>query len=360
MKTKIETKAFAEATAMAAAACAKDAQSPFSRVSLSASKNYLTATGGDGDVQVSVRAKAETDKDWSYAIPGGLLARFAGALPPGIVQLTGSGNGVSMECGGVRFRLSAGDAGAGMTPPADGTEELYLPSVTLREILRKTKFAMSADKTRTNLNGVNLKVLDGVFGATATDGRRLAHVEYKVDFEETWEGTLPRKAVDTLFALLKDDGDVAVRCDGRVALFTTDKWNLTTKLVDGVYPPWKRVMPDRCDHKAVIGRVAFVEALERAALSADQGEVAVGLGNGRATFGAKGKFSSAGSEVPDCKLDEGKQHTALYDARILLDVLKASDEDDLDWLFDDSAGRPVVIRGIGGAWKVVIMPMRMQ
>ena len=360
MKTKIETRAFAEATAMAAAACAKDALSPFSRVALSATKNYLTATGGDGDVQVSVRAKAETDKDWSYAIPGALLSRFAGALPPGIVQLTGSGNGVAMECGGVRFRLSAGEAGAGMTPPAQGTAELYMPSVTLREILRKTKFAMSADKTRSNLNGVNFKVADGVLGVTATDGRRLAHVEYKVDTCAAWDGTLPRKAVDTLFALLKDDGDVAVRCDGRVALFTTDKWNLTTKLVDGVYPPWRKVMPDKCDHKATIGRVAFVEALERAALSADEGCVTVGLGNGRATFGAKGKFSSAGSEVPDCKLGKDEQHSGLYDARMLLDVLKASDEDDLDWFFDDAAGRPVVIRGIGGAWKVVIMPMRVQ
>ena len=360
MKTKIETKAFAEAAAMAAAACAKDALSPFSRVTLSASSNYLTATGGDGDVQVSVRVQAATDKDWSYALPGALLARFAGALPPGVALLTGSGNGVSMECAGVRFRLSSDDGVASMTPPDAGVAEVYLPAIKLREILRKTKFAMSQDKTRTNLNGVNFKLAHGTLGATATDGRRLAHVECDVDASASWDGTLPRKTVDTLFALLKDDGDVAVRCDGRVALFTSDKWILTTKLVDGVYPLWRKVVPEKADHKAVIGRVAFVDALERAALSAEDGGVAVGLGNGRATFGAKGKFSSAGSEVPDCKLGEGEQHSALYDARILLDALKASDDDELDWLFEDAAGRPVMIRGCGGVWIVVIMPMRVK
>ena len=363
-KTKIESGRFASAIGMAAAAASRDALSQFAVVTVSATKKWVAATGTDGVIQTSVRVGAETESDWSAAAPAALIAKFAAALPGGVCEITAAPSLLTLDCGGVRFQTATRAEVGAMSAPK-GKAKVYLPEMTLREMLRKTKFAASTDQTRKKLMGVNVALAkDGTLSMTATDGRRLAHVEYGCgepgDGGAEFDVTLPTRAVDALYALLSKNGsqDVTVAADASGMMFTGERWTVTCKVIDERYPNWKQVVPSDVPHVATIERKPFVEALERVAIASDS--VLLTLAPGRAAFGANGGDRSAGAEIADCRIDDGAVYSGLFDPRLLLDALKALDEDAFTMSFNrETGGVPVVIK-CSAPWFAVVMPLRKE
>ena len=256
MRTTITRAALAEAAQAVKGLVSKDGLSAFSKVRLDAS-GCLSVTGSNGDVQVEWRLDGEVAERGTATVPGAAFASFVGALPEGKVEIDGkAGTKVKMSCCGVVFKLAAGEAAdfpvmAG--PKAEARAKLRLPCLTLREMLRKVKFAVSTDTTRKNLGGVNIDLKDGMLGMTATDGRRLAHV----DMEITPDGaggsgqcntTLPTKTVAILYGLLErmdEDNDVDVVFDRSAVRIVGGTWCLTAKVLEEIYPNWQKVVPEK-------------------------------------------------------------------------------------------------------------------
>ena len=364
-KTTLKSCAFAKAAGLAAAAASREKLRPLSMVSLAATKHWLTISGCDGTVQISVRASAETGEDWSAAAPAALLARFAAAMPAGDTLLTFAPGHLAIDGGGVSFGASTKEAWSAMVAPK-GEAKAEVPASALRELLRKTKFAISVDDTRKTILGLNLVLGSGILGATATDGRRLAHAEWIADEgadgdAEKFDVTLPRRTVDALAALLakcRDEEEVSILADGKAAMFTGSEWSVTSEVLAEPFPAWRQVVPKDVPHSARLSRVPFVAARERAALAADvSGGVAVGLADGRATFGARSAETSAGAEIAACRVQDGATYNGVVSARMMLDALKALDDDEFRIEFsDDGAAKPIVFRN-SAPWFCVLMPM---
>lgn len=368
MKTTITRAQLAEAAQAVKGLVSKDGLSAFSKVRLDAS-GCLSVTGSNGDVQVEWRMDGEIKDLGTVTVPGAAFASFVGAMPEGVVEIDDhGGRKVKMEGGGVVFRLAAGDAMdfpvmAG--PKEDIRAALRIEAATLREMLRKVKFAVATDGTRTSIVGVNIDLKDGTLGMTATDGRRLAHVEQE---DITGGGglkvntTLPTKAVAALYALLEktDGGEVDVLFDESSVRVVGDKWALTAKVLADKYPNWRQVVPGKPQHKAELKRGAFLEAMGRAALASDESSgVKITLKNTSAAFEAKNDITAASASMAACKMDEGVKGEFRVNPRLMKDALEAIDEDDFTLHFDEGDGKPIKLT-CALPWVAVVMPYRKE
>lgn len=376
MKTTITRAQLAEAAQAVKGLVSKDGLSAFSKVRLDAS-GCLSVTGSNGDVQVEWRTESEIKDRGTVTVPGAAFASFVGAMPEGVVEIeecAGRSPRVRMEGGGVVFKLAAGEAmdfpmmagpasakGSGAASPA----RFKIDATIMREMLRKVRFAVSTDATRKGLEGVNIDLKDGMLGMTATDGRRLAHVEKEDVADAAQPGmniTLPTKTVTILYGLLErmDEGDVDVLFDGSAVRIVGDTWCLTAKVLADKYPNWRQVVPANPQHRAELERGAFLEAMGRAALASDESSgVKITLRNTSAVFEARNDITAANASMAACKMDEGVKGEFRVNPRLMKDALEAIDEDDFTLHFDEGNGTPIKLT-CALPWVAVVMPYRKE
>lgn len=366
MKTKVLQSALAEANKIIQPIISKDALSQFNKVRLDVVGSNVTLTGTNGAIQIVCRFSGSTEKDGILTVPGTYFNRFVSALPSGEVEIVRTGVSKVKLIGRekVNYSLSAGEPeGFAMIKTLDSGKkvEFDFSALTLREMLRKVMFAMSKDETRAMLIGVYFEGKDGKLQMTATDGRRLAHVEKEVDGIEPFGLIIPAETVKLIFSLLlkEDEADIRIAIGAGRICFTASSWQVTSTVVAGLYPAWQKVVPSSVAHRAKLNRNAFLEALERAALAGDQGEfrvVEIKLENGKITFNAENSMTAAKMEVSSCVIEDGATKTIKVDPQLIIDALKALDDDDLTLEFNDDESAIVFKCSI--PWLAVVMPMR--
>jgi DNA polymerase-3 subunit beta len=240
-----------------------------------------------------------------------------------------------------------------------------LPAATLRQIIDKTRFAISTEETRYYLNGIFLHVADDggpVLKAAATDGHRLARVTFpRPDGADGMPDIIvPRKCVAELRKLLDEvDGTVDVSLSSSKIRFGLGTAVLTSKLIDGTFPDYSRVIPQGNDKLLRIDTKALMEGVDRVATIASEKTRAVKVTlerdkvtlsvtspeNGTAAEEVSGDYSSDSVEIG-------------FNARYLLDILNQIEGDIVEVHLAD-AGAPTLIRENDKSPALyVLMPMR--
>ena len=237
-----------------------------------------------------------------------------------------------------------------------------LPAAQLRQIIDKTRFAISTEETRYYLNGIFLHVADDVLKAAATDGHRLARVT--VARPEGAQGMpdviVPRKCIAELRKLLDEvEGSVAISLSASKIRFTLGHAVLTSKLIDGTFPDYNRVIPTGNDKLLTIDPKSFMQGVDRVATIASEKTRAVKMAldrdkitlsvtspeNGTAAEEVPGDYSASGFEIG-------------FNARYLLDILAQIEGDTVEVHLADAAA-PTLIRENDKAEALyVLMPMR--
>lgn len=370
MKTTITRAQLAEAAQAVKGLVSKDGLSAFGKVRLDAS-GCLSVTGSNGDVQVEWRLEdGEIENTGTVTVPGTAFVSFVAAMPEGKVEIDDDfGKKVRMKGGGVVFKLAAGEAidFPMMAGPKDEAKAaLHIDAVLFREMLRKVRFAVSTDATRKSLEGVNIDLKDGKLGMTATDGRRLAHVERIDVTDKAMLGmniTLPTKTVSILYGLLErmSEGDVYMVFDGSAVRIVGDKWGMTAKVLAEAYPNWHKVVPeDKGDtHLIRMKRMMFLEAMGRAALASDETSgVKITIVNGRATFEARNDITAAKTDMPVEDMDNVKCEFRV-NPRLMKDALEVIDDDEFILHTDCGNSTPFKLT-CTVPWVAVIMPYRKE
>lgn len=370
MKTEITRAQLAEAAQAVKGLVSKDGLSAFSKIRLDAS-GCLSVTGSNGDIQVEWRLEdGEIENTGTVALPGAAFVSFVAAMPEGKVEIDDDfGKKVRMKGGGVVFKLAAGEAidfpiMAG--PKDEAKAALHIGAALFREMLRKVRFAVSTDATRASLAGVNIALKDGKLGMTATDGRRLAHVERIDVTDKAMPGmniTLPTKTVAILYGLLErmPDGDVYMVSDGSAVRIVGDRWCMTAKVLAKAYPNWHRVVPEdkRDTHLIRMTRMMFLEAMGRAALASDEtGGVKITIVNGRATLEARNDITAAKTDMPVEDMDNVKCEFRV-NPRLMKDALEVIDDDEFILHTDCGDSTPLKLT-CTVPWVAVIMPYRKE
>ena len=343
-----------------------------SNVLIEAEGDGLRVMATDLDLQVVEHIDAASvESDGSITVSAHLLFDIARKLPEGSqVSLETSENRMEVKAGRSRFKLP--------TLPRDDFPVIVegdlptsfsLAAKTLAEMIDRTRFAISTEETRYYLNGIFLHVSDEdepVLKAAATDGHRLAR--FTLPRPEGAEGMpdviVPRKAVAELRKLLdeKMDGDVQIDLSASKIRFTLGGEGgvvLTSKLIDGTFPDYSRVIPTGNDKLLKIDPKSFFAGVDRVANIATEKTRAVKMGldkdrvtltvtspdNGTASEELAAEYSADGFEIG-------------FNAGYLKDILSQIDADEVEIHLAD-AGAPTLIRKDDNSPALyVLMPMR--
>ena len=343
--------------------------------------NVLIDAGPDGDLKVMATdldlqvvehmSAASVETPGAVTVSAHLLFDIARKLPDGSqVSLEVSDNRMTIKAGRSRFQLP--------TLPRDDFPVIVegdlptsfeLPAKTLSELIARTRFAISTEETRYYLNGIFFHVSDEdqpVLKAAATDGHRLARftLPRPAGAEGMPDVIVPRKAIGELAKLLEEAGDANVQIDLsaskiRFTLGGEGGVVLTSKLIDGTFPDYSRVIPTGNDKLLKLDPKSFYAGVDRVATIATEKTRAVKMGvdKDRVTLTVTSPDNGTASE--EIASEYGSDPLEIgFNAGYLKDILGQIDSDIVEMHLAD-AGAPTLIRKDENSPALyVLMPMR--
>ncbi|MGK2741927.1 DNA polymerase III subunit beta [Tepidicaulis sp. LMO-SS28] len=340
-----------------------------SNVLIRADQGQLSFTATDLDIEVVEAVDADVAQPGGTTAPAHTLYDIVRKLPDGAqVELTyGADEGrLTLQAGRSRFALQC-------LPqedfPAMSAGELPhrfdLPGDALARLLDKTRFAISTEETRYYLNGIYLHTVEEgapMLRAVATDGHRLAQADYPLpDGAAGMPGIIvPRKTVQELQKLAEGhDGLIHVSVSDTKIRFEFNGIVLTSKLIDGTFPDYERVIPKDNDKLLEVEGKRFAQAVDRVSTISTEKSRAVKmqLEEGRLTLSVNNPDS--GSAVEELAVSYAADPIEIgFNARYLLDIAAQLDGDQAIFAMADS-GSPTLIRdGDDKSAIYVLMPMR--
>ncbi|GGA99206.1 DNA polymerase III subunit beta [Allosediminivita pacifica] len=236
----------------------------------------------------------------------------------------------------------------------------------LRRLFDKSKFAISTEETRYYLNGVYMHVADGEDGralrCVATDGHRLARIDAELlSGAEDMPGVIvPRKTVGELRKLLDDDdADIAVSVSETKVRFATSDITLTSKVIDGTFPDYTRVIPSGNTRKLEVDAGDFAKAVDRVATVSSERSRAVKLQLDEDRLVLSVNAPDSGNAEEEIAVAYGDEPLEIgFNAKYLLEIASQVDRENAVFLFN-SAGDPTLMReGSDTSAVYVVMPMR--
>ena len=321
----------------------------------------------DLDLQIVDSIAAQVEQPGATTISAHTLFDIARKLPEGSqVSLQAAEGKMLIQAGRARFNLS--------TLPRDDfpviaegelPTSFELPAETLKQIIDKTRFAISTEETRYYLNGIYFHVADDgqpVLRAAATDGHRLARITVpRPDGADGMPGIIiPRKCIAELRKLLDEvDGSIQIALSASKIRFGLGSAILTSKLIDGTFPDYSRVIPTANDKLLKIDPRGFEEGVDRVATIATEKTRAVkmSLDRDKITLSVTSpENGTAAEEVPGAFQGEG--FDIGFNARYLLDILGQIDSETVELHLADAAAPTLIRENDRSPALYVLMPMR--
>ena len=250
-----------------------------------------------------------------------------------------------------------------MTLTDGDLKKLTVTQKQFRQLLAQTQFSMAAQDVRYYLNGLLLLVDGNELRAVATDGHRLAYASMPLEGEATsprQELILPRKTVLELNRLLADsDEPLSIELASNQIRFQFGQINLVSKLIDGKFPDYERVIPATLKNIVALNRVALLQSMVRAAILTNDKFRGVRL---VLTAGSL-KIMAANAEQEEAQEEievdySGDAIDVGFNVVYLLDVLNNSSAEMVEWGFNDANSSALLTIPGNERFKYVVMPMR--
>ena len=340
-----------------------------SNVLMRADGSSLTLKATDLDIEVTETTPASVEQSGATTVPAHMLYDIVRKLPDGseIMMAVGDDSGMRIVSGRSQFTLQ-------MLPESDFPDltagefshTFRMGCEDMKALVDRTQFAISTEETRYYLNGIYLHTVEdegeNVLRAVATDGHRLAQAQTTApDGSVGMPGVIvPRKAVAEVQKLLEaPDSFVTIELSESKIRFTVDTVVLTSKLIDGTFPDYNRVIPTGNDKELTLDRASFSAAVDRVStISSDRGRaVKLSLSDGQLVLSVNNPDSGSAEE----ELAVGYSSDALdigFNSRYLLDIANQLSSDETTFMLADP-GSPTLIRDKGTEGALyVLMPMR--
>lgn len=318
----------------------------------------------DLDLQVDESVPANVAQAGATTVSAHTFFDIVRKLPEGSqVELTAAEGKMQVVAGRSRFNLS--------TLPRDDfpviaegdlPTRFELPAATLRQIIEKTRFAISSEETRYYLMGIFFHVVDDQMRAAATDGHRLARVTVpRPDGAEGMPDVIvPRKAVQELYRLLEElEGTVEISLSPTKIRFGLGSAILTSKLIDGTFPDYNRVIPTGNDKLLKLDPKSFSAGVDRVSTIASEKTRAVKMSVDRDKVTLSVTSPENGLATEELPADYGSDGLEIgFNARYLLDILSEIEGDVVEVHLADAAAPTLLRENDKSNALYVLMPMR--
>jgi DNA polymerase III subunit beta len=326
--------------------------------------NSIRLMATDLDLQVDESVPANVDQPGATTVPAHTLFDIVRKLPEGSqVELNVAEGKMHLSSGRSQFHLS--------TLPRDDfpvisegelPTRFELPAATLRQIVDKTRFAISSEETRYYLMGIFLHVADDQLKAAATDGHRLARIVIpKPDGADGMPDVIvPRKCVAELRKLLEEvEGTVELSLSPTKVRFGLGSAVLTSKLIDGTFPDYNRVIPTANDKLLKLDPKTFSAGVDRVSTIASEKTRAVKMSVERDKVTLSVTSPESGTATEELPADYGSDTLEIgFNARYLLDILGEIDGDTVEVHLADAAAPTLLRENDKSNALYVLMPMR--
>lgn len=338
-------------------------------VKLDVDKSGLSLTATDMDIAVVNKVSAKVQEAGSITVPAHMFYEIIRKLPDsGEVEISTKDAGkLTISSGNSRFSVA--------TLPVDDfpvmaegdlAHQFTITPAECKALLEKTRFAISTEETRYYLNGVYLHAANSggapVLRAVATDGHRLARMEVGLpEGAENIPGVIiPRKTVSELYKLVEEGGErVDISLSESKIRFAVGGSVLVSKLIDGSFPDYERVIPTGNDKVMEVEGKLFSQAVDRVSVITSEKSRGIKLAISPNTLTLTSSSAEQGTATETVSVSYGADEVEIgFNARYLLDMMAQVEGDTAQFVFADSAS-PTIVRDpsdVGALY--VIMPMR--
>lgn len=371
MKVSIERAALLKAMSRAQGVVERKNTIPIlGNVLLEAEGSAVALRATDLDIEILETIDAAVERAGATTVAAHLLHDIVRKLPEGAqCQLAADPETARLDVVAGRSRFSLATLPREDFPVMASSEyacSFTVAAPVLRRLFDKSKFAVSTEETRYYLNGVYLHVADGEAGkalrAVATDGHRLARIDAPLPegAEDAPAVIVPRKTVGELRKLLDDDeAEIAVSVSPTKIRFATEGLSLTSKVIDGTFPDYSRVIPQANDRRLEVDAAEFAAAVDRVATVSQERSRTVKLDMADDMLKLSVNAPDQGSAAEEIVVAYHDEPLEIgFNARYLLEIAGQIDRENAVFLFADPGSPTLVREGDDATAVYVVMPMR--
>jgi DNA polymerase-3 subunit beta len=334
-------------------------------VLLNATAKELKLTATDLEVELQAKAKLAVTEPGDVTLPARKLLDICRTLPEGAeIDISVKQERASVRSGKSRFTLTTMPASE--FPVVDkikSPQKFSAPQNELRQVIDRTAFSMAQQDVRYYLNGLMLEPDNGVLRAVATDGHRLAICESPMDVGATTgqQVIVPRKGVQELHRLLEDDtAAVQVEIGTNHIRITTRELRFTSKLIDGRFPDYNRVIPKDANKSLVIDRDILRQALTRTSILSNEKYRGIRLDLSKNNLKIQAHNPEQEEAIDEIEVTYDNDPLEIgFNVTYLLDVLAAVDSDAVEFLLNDANSSALIHKPGIDDCRYVVMPMRL-
>jgi len=319
------------------------------------------------DLEIQIRTTAELDGDagnFTTTVGARKLIDILRTMPSDqTVSLESSQSKLILKGGKSRFTLQSLPAEDFplVQEAANFGPSFSVPQKTLKDLLHQVSFAMAVHDIRYYLNGILFVAEGKQLSLVATDGHRLAFASATLDVEvPRQEVILPRKTVLEMQRLLSDkEGAIEMQFAGNQAKFTFDGMEFVTKLVEGKFPDYNRVIPKNHKNTITMGRTALLATLQRTAILTSEKFKGVRLNLEPGVLRVASSNAEQEEAVDELEIDyNGDAIEIGFNVTYLIDALTNMDQDMVQVDLADSNSSALITIPENTTFKYVVMPMR--
>lgn len=332
-----------------------------SNVLLKTTNNRLSLSATNLDIAISHYIGAKVNEEGSITVPARLMQDFVGSLPGGVIDLELLETKLKVTTD--QYKSTVNGIVADDFPVMPGIEDgtsWSLPSATFKRGLQQVIFAASNDESRPVLTGVYLHVTDGQLYMASTDSYRLAEKNLGVNMSDI-SLLVPATAMQDLLRIIADDdGELRVTHNDQQVLFQVGDIELTARLVEGVYPPYRKLIPSDFTTEITLKRADFVNITKVSSLFAREsaGSVTLEVDGEAGTISIRSIASQLGENTATANGKATGAGSITLNSRYLLDALGALAGDEVTFGFNGKL-EPTLLRDVKTPDYVhIVMPLK--
>jgi DNA polymerase-3 subunit beta len=300
----------------------------------------------------------------STTIPAQMFFDIVRKIPDGAILISQESPSIlQIKSGKSKYNLPCIDASE-FPNLSEGElgEEIEIEADKLAKMIDKTRFAISNDETRYYLGGLFLQAMERDSGCelrtVATDGHRLALSFLSLDLKATFGVIIPKKSVAEIRRIIDGSKSLKIAVSRVKIKITPDQTTIISKLIDGEFPDYDRVLPKNNTHIALINKRAFFDAVDRVSTVATDKHrsIKLVLENGKMTLQVSTNDGSFAYEEIDISYSEERIETG-FNSRYLLDVIGQIDKEEVLMRFKDGYS-PAIVEAKDMNSIFVVMPVR--
>ena len=335
-----------------------------SNIFMEASEDQLVIKSTDMKVNFETKVPVQVIESGTVTVFGDKFFGILNSIPEGDIEFEQSGGKITIKTMVKKAKFQLKYTASDKFPEFLASEKEFfeIPIKDFKEMILETVFAVSDDETRYFMNGVFLEKTDDKLVMVATDGRRLAYISKTVANVEDFSGVIiPPKILNIIMKRAGDEGMIALSVTEKTIFIQFGSYKLSSVLIEGQFPNYRRVIPEKQEHTFHVNRLEMLDALKRVSLLVEQKShrIYLGLGPGIISiYCEENEIGNAREEIP-CKYD-GEEISIALNYRYIEEPLKVMKSNEICIQFTEPTRAITINTEPQEDFFHIIMPMQLD